>query len=317
MSSLRKLERDYATADLAAVNSLLDGLTEEDIMTRFGLESRRDELLARIEALSDYEGGATASAHLFFGGRPVIGSQGIESEFGGNAITKYQDLVAKLLAEDASGLGQRGIVPNKDAATLHITNVVRGSFGFLLEEIQPQGQLIDTALKSAVDSASKLLEAFGATDEEEFRATVEMVDQRVLATATEFFELLRQGGATFRLVTGDTDTSFGSDEVARAADRATSTTIEDAEESTSGQLRGVLPEAHQFEFQAEEPRRTIRGKVDKAISATQLVDYNRDLVSKPATVRLKIKRVLRNGEIVRESFTLLRLHAIPDATGVT
>jgi hypothetical protein len=315
LSSPRKLERDYAKADLAAVNSLLDGLTGEDIMTRFGLESRRDELLARIQALGDHEDEATASAHLFFGGRPVIGSQGIESEFGGNALTKYQDLVAKLLAADASGLRQRGIVPNKGAATLHITNVVRGSFGFLLEEIQQQGEIIDTALKSAVDNASKLLEAFGVTDEEDFRAAIERVDQRVLAAATEFFELMRQANATFRLVTGDVDTSFGSDAVARAADRATSTTIEDAEESAAGQLGGVLPEAHQFEFQAELPRRTIRGKVNSAISAEQLASYNRDLVSKPATVRLRIKRVLQNGEIVRESFTLLELHATPDATG--
>ena len=36
----------------------------------------------------------------------------------------------------SGGLGQRGIVPNKGASTLHITNIVRGSFGFLLEEVQ-------------------------------------------------------------------------------------------------------------------------------------------------------------------------------------
>src|SRR6516165_2720006 len=129
MSSLRKLERDFAHADIAAVSSLLGQLSEEDVMVRFGLEARLQELrktLADLEAVKDEP---TASAALFFGGQPVIGSKGIESEFAGAAVTKFQDLVAKVLAQQAGGLGLRGIVPNKGASTLHITNIVRGSFG--------------------------------------------------------------------------------------------------------------------------------------------------------------------------------------------
>jgi hypothetical protein len=127
-------------------------------------------------------------AALFFGGRPVAGARGIESEFGGNAISKFQDLVAKLLAEEGgSRLGQRGVVPNKAAATLHVTNVVRGSFGFLFEQIEPQHELIDTALKTAVEKASQVLNVLAKPDEEEFRKGVETVDQRVLATVGEFF----------------------------------------------------------------------------------------------------------------------------------
>jgi hypothetical protein len=127
MSSLRKLERDRARAVLASINATLEQLTDEDVMMRFGLESRRDELLASIGDLDKVED-HSASAALFFGGRPVVGNRGIESEFGGNVLTKFQDLVAKLLAaQEVGSLGQRGVVPNKAAATLHITNIVRGS----------------------------------------------------------------------------------------------------------------------------------------------------------------------------------------------
>ena len=42
MTRLKKLERDFATADIAAVNGLLAQLGEADVMTRVGLEARRE-----------------------------------------------------------------------------------------------------------------------------------------------------------------------------------------------------------------------------------------------------------------------------------
>jgi hypothetical protein len=237
MNSRRKLDRDFAQADIAAVSSLLSQLSDEDVMSRFGLEARLEELrqnLAQIEVAEDQP---TASAALFFGGRPVVGARGIESEFAGAAVTKFQDFVAKVLAHEAGGLGPRGIVPHKAASTLHITNIVRESFGFLLEEVQPQQQMVKTTLKDAVEEAARLLDAFGEPDEEQFRSAAEMLDQRVLGTAREFFDLMRQNGATLRLVAGATDRSFGSEAVARAAERATSTTVEDGEETIRGATR--------------------------------------------------------------------------------
>lgn len=307
MTRLKKLERDFATADIAAVNGLLAQLGDEDVMTRFGLEARLEELRHELAALDDAADEPTASAALFFGGQPVVGARGIESEFGGAAVTKFQDLVAKVLAHETGGLGQRGVVPNRGASTLHITNIVRGSFGFLLEEVQPQHQMVDTSLKAAVEEATRLLDAFGEPDEEAFRTAVEEIDERVLGTAREFFGLMRQRGATLRVVAGDRDNSFGAEAVARAADRATSTVVQDSEEIIVGQLAGILPDAHQFEFRAGADLGTLRGKVDRALPADQLSRFNRDLVNVEGKGRFHIKRVLRNDVIVRESYTLLAL----------
>lgn len=307
MTGLRKLERDFAYADLAAVNGLLAQLGDEDVMARFGLEARVEELQQTIAQLDGASEEPTASAALFFGGRPVLGARGIESEFAGSAVTKFQDIVAKMLAHETGSLAQRGVVPNKAAATLHITNIVRGSFGFLLEEVRPQHALIETPLKAAVDEATRLLDAFGEPDEEQFQATVETIDQRVLGTAREFFDLMRQSGATLRLVAGETDRSFGAEAVARAAERATSTMLEDADETVQGQLAGVLPDAHQFEFRVGGDRGTIRGKVDRALRADQLAQFNRDWVNVDAVAHLHVKRVRREGAVVRESFTLMTL----------
>ncbi len=307
MTRLKKLERDFATADIAAVNGLLAQLSDEDVMTRFGLEARLEELQRDLAALDDADDEPTAAAALFFGGQPVLGARGIECEFGGAAVSKFQDLVAKVLAHENGGLGQRGVVPNRGASTLHITNIVRGSFGFLLEEVQAQHQMVDTSLKAAVEEATRLLDAFGEPDEEAFRTAVEEIDDRVLGTAREFFSLMRQRGATLRVVAGDRDNSFGTEAVARAADRASSTVLQDREEVIAGQLAGVLPDAHQFEFRAGADRGTLRGKIDRALTADQLGRFNRDFVNVDAKGRFYIKRVLRNEVVVRETYTLLGL----------
>ena len=309
MTGIRKLERDLAFADMAAVTALLDQLTDEDVMARFGLEARLDELREQIEKLNALPDVTSASAILFFGGRPVTGSRGIESEFAGAAVTKFQDLVAKVLAQDSGVLGQRGVVPNKGASTLHITNVVRGSFGFQLEEMHEQEQLVDTSLKTAVDETLLLLDAFGEPDEERFQEAVATLDQRVLGTAREFFDLMRQGGATLRLVAGEVDHSYGAEAVGRAAERATSTTVEDLEEVIVGQLSGVLPDAHQFEFRAAGDRGVLRGRVDRAIEPNTLAQFNRDWVNVTARAHLRVKRVRRNEVLTRESFVLTRLDA--------
>ncbi len=306
MTSIRKLERDHAAADLATVEAMIRGLTDEDLVMRMSLEERREELLRELQALEGHEE-TTASAALFFGGRPVIGGRGIESEFGGKAVSTFQDLVAKQFAQEAGGLGQRGIVPNKSATRLHITNVVRGSFGFFLEELDHQPPLLASSLKSVVDTVSRLMAAFGEDDEERFESAVENVDQRVLATARDFFSLMRQDGATFRIVAGESDRSFDAVSIERAANRATITDVEDIEDQIPGSLAGVLPDAHMFEFKSDTERGVIRGRVDRTIPAGELAAFNREWLDKRSIARVTVRRVLRNREMVREHFTLHRL----------
>ena len=313
MSTVRKMDKDFAHADIAAVTGLLAQLGDNDVLTRLSLEERLEELRERAAELDLVEDQPTASAALFFGGRPVIGARAINSEFGGSAVVKFQDLVAKVMAQDAGRLGQRGIVANRGASTLHITNIVRGSFGFLLEELQEQQQMVESPLKTAVDHATRLLDAFGEPGDEQFQAAVEAVDQRVLGTAREFFDLMRQEGATLRVVAGERDRSFGAEAVARAAERATATTIDDEEVTLKGNLGGVLPDAHQFEFRANDAQTAIRGKVDRAITTAELFGFNRDLVGVQTTASFQVRRVRNNGAIVRESFTLLAIVVAPPA----
>jgi hypothetical protein len=96
-------------------------------------------------------------------------------------------------------------------------------------------------------------------------------------------------------------------EIIRAADRAISTKVEETEEIIRGQLRGVLPDAHQFEFRIHDTEGTIHGKVDRVYSVEQLIQFNRELVNVNSSAKVLAKRVKRSGATVRESFTILTL----------
>src|SRR5437879_1752538 len=105
----RKLERDFLQSELAAVDDLLRSTPPEDTLGRIGFEARRGEIVRSLENIHATPTPRAATL-LEFGGRPVLGSRGIESDFAGKALDKYQDIVAKVLAARQGELGGRGVV---------------------------------------------------------------------------------------------------------------------------------------------------------------------------------------------------------------
>ena len=90
---------------------------------------------------------------LFFGGNPVVGSIGIETTFGTNVMWSFQDMMSKVWSSlsEAQPLKQMGPIRDREASQLHITSVVHGSFGFLLEELDETEPLFQTPLSVAAD----------------------------------------------------------------------------------------------------------------------------------------------------------------------
>lgn len=312
--TLKKIERDQRAAELSSVEDIIARLTDDDFLTRIGLESRRDELQQWLAEQEIEIEETTASAALFFSGTPVADTRGIEAKFGAAVVGKFQDLVAMVMAQEERPLAVSGPIPNRGASTLHITNVTRGSFGFLLEEIEPQGQVANTSLKLAVDNTTRLLTALGGGDENHFREVAETVDQRALGTAQEFFSIVRGHGAQFRLVAGEAEQAFNNAAIALAAERASTTNIETTEEEVEGVLGGALPDTHLFEFRGEGVPEPITGSVTRSIPASDIATWIQHMIGRPAIATLKVRRVMRNGVAVRQSYTLLQLEPKPEAS---
>jgi hypothetical protein len=304
-----KIERDFVAADLAAVEALLAQMTDEDVLSTMSLEARRDELRQALASLAASPESA-ASAALFFRGRPVVGNRGIEAEFGTEATHDYQDIVNKVFAYRQSGrLGQRGTVPGKDLSKLYITQTLRGSFGFRLEELAPQAELLGSPLKDAVDETARLMTAFGEPDDDIFLNAVSNVDARVLEAVRSFFDLIRQNNVTFRLVSSAIDRSFDVPTVVRAADRARVTTLTEEPLVFEGELGGVLPERRLFEYRTGTDRATIIGGISPELPDEEVATMNQQWVGKPSRATVIIKQVIRGGNVSRETFSMTRIDA--------
>jgi hypothetical protein len=75
------------------------------------------------------------------------------------------------------------------------------------------------------------------------------------------------------------------------------------DEEIVGQLAGVLPEGHLFEFRGEGPRGVIRGRISRSLSAADAAWLATDWVGKTAIGNFLVRQVDKEGRVHREAFT--------------
>jgi hypothetical protein len=296
------------TAELATLRDLIAQLPADDVLTRVGLESRQKEVSAEIDSLGAYAE-KNASVALMFGGRPVIGSRGIEAGFATEAVAEFQNLVTNIwgIAEQGD-VGSPGPVSDSDRSQLHITSLLHGSVGFLLEEVDDESPMFTTSLKRAAAEATTVIAAFASEDEDRFSNVLETVDKRVLGNAREFFSKMYRNGATLRLVEGDTELELMSEQVSRAYDRAENATIDEVDTPISGILLGLLPLSRKFELRSDDGTE-IAGSVAPTLSQPYLQRLSEEnLVGKHCSGRAKFRRITRFGRTT-EKVVLLDLVA--------
>jgi hypothetical protein len=117
-------------------------------------------------------------------------------------------------------------VRDRDEARLHITGVVRGSFGFELAELGTPTPSDDVPLRDAVELATRAIIAAAESDDALADAATNL-DGRTFAALREFFAVLKKGGASVRVVTDDLDRSFDVSSVIAAAERPQGTLTEE------------------------------------------------------------------------------------------
>jgi hypothetical protein len=293
-------KRSYLAAEKATLESLVSALHEDDVLERVGLESRLGDVTAELAGLAT-EAGRTAESELVFYGRPVHDAAGIDARFTSAVIGAYQDLIAKTLAAK-SELRPMGPVPDAHLSRLHVTDVIRGSFGFQFQELTDQASLGETALFEAAEEAARLIDAAGR-DDEAFVDVVEGLNPRVHEAMRTFFTTIAEAGATFRLSTARTTSEFTAERLDAAVDRVTIESREEADQPLPGVFMGVLHASRSFEHKLDSGE-VIRGKADPSVELSALVDW--DL--KPCIAHVRVVRWTRAGR-EHKRYTLRRLES--------
>lgn len=246
---LRKLRMQGLQAELASLNALLQSAREmDDPVGEFQLEKRKNKIESELQSLIAFPE-RKATIALFFGGKPVLGSRGISAEFAGHMLKSFQDLVARKFASAELGiLGGRGPIPMKQATDLMVTNLAKGSFGFVLDELSDQEEIDTTALKLIVEEVIQILEKISSSNELDFEEVVEQLDSRMLISLKEFFVTLDSAEGTIRLVDDVADISLDFPSVHRGRLRTETISIDESDITIEGILVGFLPEHRKFEM---------------------------------------------------------------------
>lgn len=294
-------KRAYLAAEKATLESLVSSLDEDSVLERIGLESRLNEVTAELASLSA-AATRTAESELVFYGRPVHGSAGIDARFTSTVINAYQDLIAKTLAAK-SELRAMGPVPDAHRSRLHVTDVVRGSFGFQFQELADQESFGETPLFEAAEEAAHLIDAAGR-DDEAFVDVVAGLNPRVHDAVRSFFTTIADAGATFRLSTATMMSEFTTERLQAAVDRVTIESREEADQPLPGVFMGVLHASRSFEHKLDSGE-VIRGKADPTLDLSTLVGWN----LKPCIAHVRVVQWTRAGRD-HKRFTLRRLEEL-------
>ncbi len=283
--------RDYKhlIAERATLRSMIERMPAEAVIDRMSFEARLNKIESELSA-TDHAPRQPASSRITFRGRPVIGSHGVFAEFGSKAMAAFSETVVVLAASHAGPLASMGPIPNREQYQLLITGTALGSFGFEVEERQPEASLFDdeTALALAMAQTIELLRSVGGTDDELTEA-VAGVDPRAIRELRNLLELLAQNEAVCNLEFRDRSAGFCDvAQVRRGLERLAQENIHEEEHSFFGEFQGVLPKRRTFEFKVAMDGDVIVGKIAAAIEDPDVLNQH---LHKPVEIMVTATRL--------------------------
>lgn len=305
--SMKRLERDALLADRESVTRMLARIPKGDVLGRSSFESRLADINAELAKI-DERLETVGSVALMFGGAPVWGSRAVDAEFATQVLDNFQALVTTRVALDELGsLGERGPLPTRTDSSLAITEIVRGSVGFLLEENSRNTQLADSAVKFAIEDVTKLVTKTAAESETEFEEAVGALDSRLVVSLRNFFQTLDKAGATVRIVEDEHDAALDSPAIHRGRERMEATQSEDTEsEQIKGELLGLLPDSRRFEMRLLGGDEVIKGPVAASLANLYLGPHS-DISGRKWRMKMKIREIRERNKPPRKLYTLIGL----------
>lgn len=274
-----KIHRDALRSEIASVRAMLD---RRGTLDRLGSLSLRQRLNTLEKQLLSAEGEVRniANVALVFDGGSVRGSSAIDADFAGKALQDYQDLVTKQMASSNLGvLAERGPLPvaQQKQSRLNITDLVHGSFGFILEEDSAdQSQMFESPTMQAVSDVTDMLEGISSADGHWFNERLSDLDVRVFQTLKKFVSLLYKTASTLKLAEEDREIKLDPAGVFRAYERVSQTEVDEVEENFVGELLGLVPIQRRFDFRKDENDEIVSGTVAVSLSADYLERIERD-----------------------------------------
>jgi len=201
---------EWLRADLGAARDMLrSARAYRDPLAILQYKCRIEAIEADLEAALN-EKSETATATIFFGGRPLVGSRGVDILFASKALELFQQVLLAQCAGDRSAM--------RDSALLMVTGFDRSSMSFQLEEEEAAPGMMATGLADSLDQLSQTL-ALCAGPGDEWRAMLARVDEGLYSMLQEWFVFLDSADASVRIIQRMRDCDLSREGVALARER--------------------------------------------------------------------------------------------------
>ena len=305
-----QLEREFLQSDVAHVRAMMEACAEgDDPIGQYQYEQRLKRLESQLAEFPQMITRQPASVALLFGGVPVVGTAGIQARFATHAVQQFQKIITQRYTTQADGmLASRGRVPLSEESHLLVTNIARGSFGFVLQSFNASHD-IDQSLKLVLDDVAVTLAALAEGDDRSIDEVISEVDDRQLATLKDFIKLLDDEGATLRLVEGEREVELNRSAVGRARALLEALEIFDQEKDFDGIIIGWTQYSQRFEFLPRGDLPVVIGKVDQELMEA-VKEQGLNPLNKAFRATVKIKEVRTKGRSPRLSYQLRALQEL-------
>ena len=301
MNTRRK--REFLKSQLIEAVRLHELAGDHPLMS-LAYAERANEMRKELDAIP--VGQKEARTVLFFSGKPVQGSIGIDANFAGRVLEPFQNMVMADYADRWHGtVGSRGRRSGESESRLLLTGLPRGSFGLELSKADNDELIEEDQLADTLAHVTRLVESASRSDED-FASELDETAPRVILKLKEFLGVVAKGDAGMRLETGDFRCTLTPIQANEAYDRVSGTITNEDEVEEVGVFKGALLESWRFDFVNRDGHK-ISGKLDEDLTPEQVEALARAFFNRECKANMiKTTVLFKNGRI-RTTFTLKNL----------
>lgn len=302
-----KERKAYLKAQIVQLKGL-HGLVKDHPVMGKSYKYRIEEVQKELDALPvDIK---EAKAELRFFGDAVVGDRGINAQFSSETLKIFQQIIdEQYVFETGATKQKRGRKNNslKSESSLLVTNVTRGSFGFVLEKREDMNMFDADNLSKTIAHIVSLLEKLQA-DESEFSRELDSFSPGSLKKLSDFFTKIKAKKSGFTLSSGTKQIEFSVESTKDAHARLKAVEAKDEEITLDGIFKGARLESGDFDFEGETGQ-TIKGKLGRDLSEEDVVKYIQEYINKRCRANFRKTTISYLNADDKYSFELIKIEA--------
>lgn len=294
----------WLRSQLDATEQLL-AQTGDNLLMRTSLQNRIADLREQIAAAPQPAGAARLD--VWFSGRAVYGSQGIEQGFMEATSKALVGMINASARDKVRRLKEQHKTASMPRGRFYVTALTHGSFGYELTYKDSDGMLFDDpAIVESIQSTMNVIEETTATGLD-VDALIQEQPIRMLANLKDFFSVLKKQGSTLRVESGSAALSLDSRSVDTAFNNICLSDIIQKPEEIVATFQGAFIESGKFEYTDAEGK-TLHGNISEDLTGEAIADLNRHYSGVECKLQV-IKRII--------SYTNGRKKENVELTGIT